>query len=125
MVILDTCALIEAFKVKPSFSAETYQRIEAGAVILSISLAEIACKIKLGKLEMSLSARNLHQKLKQIESIQIVDIGVKEWLDSIDLQWEENKDPADRMITAFAINKNYSIVTTDQKIKKFYNDILW
>ena len=102
MVILDTCVLIEAFKLEPSFSPETWAQIEAGALILSISFAEIACKIKLGKLEMSLSVQNLYQKLKKIQSIEIVDIGVNEWLDSIDLHWEENKDPADRMITGFA-----------------------
>lgn len=125
MVILDTCALIEAFKREPSFSSEALALIEAGAIILSISLAEIACKIKLGKLEMSLSARDLYQKLTQIESIEMVNIGVNEWLDSIDLHWEDNKDPADRMITAFAIKKNYPIITSDQKIKKFYKHVLW
>ena len=125
MVILDTCALIEAFKREPSFSSEVLAQIEAGALILSISLAEIACKVKLGKLEMSLSPRELHQKLSQIDAIEIINIGVNEWLDSIDLHWEENKDPADRMITAFAIKKNYPIVTTDQKIKQFYSHVLW
>ncbi len=125
MVILDTCALIEAFKHEPSFSSETLAQIEAGALILSISLAEIACKIKLGKLEMSLSARDLHEKLTQIKAVEIVNIGVNEWLDSIDLHWDENKDPADRMITAFAIKKNYPIVTTDKKIKQFYSRVLW
>lgn len=125
MVILDTCALIEAFKLEPSFSIATLERIEAGAILLSISLAEIACKIKLGKLEMSLSVRDLHQKLRQIKSLEMVNIGVDEWLDSIDLHWEDNKDPADRMITAFAIKKNYPIVTTDLKIKKFYHHVLW
>lgn len=125
MVILDTCALIEAFKREPSFSSETLARIEAGAFILSISLAEIACKIKLGKLEMSLSARDLHEQLTQIKAIEMVNIGVNEWLDSIDLHWEANKDPADRIITAFAIKKNYPIVTTDQKIKQFYSHVLW
>src|SRR3990167_4544248 len=106
MVILDTCAIIEALKPTPSFSAKTAKLMDAGAYILSISFAEIACKIKIGKIEM-------------------IDISVNEWLDSIELIWDENKDPADRIITAFAIKNELPIVTTDKKIETFYRKIIW
>lgn len=125
MVILDTCALIEAVKPNPSFSPHVLDNIESGAIILSISFAEIACKVKLGKLDMSTSPKNLYQQFSEINAVDIVNIGVNEWLDSIDLQWEENKDPADRVITAFAIKSKLSIVTTDLKIKKFYDRTMW
>lgn len=125
MVILDTCALIETLKPAPSFSAKTARLMEAGSYILSISFAEIACKIKLGKLEMDISTRELHQQLIQIEQIKIIDIGTNEWLDSIELIWNDNKDPADRMITAFAIKNELSIVTSDKKIEKFYHKVIW
>ena len=92
---------------------------------MSISFAEIACKIKLGKLEMSISARELVQQFGQIEHIELIDIGVNEWLDSIELIWDENKDPADRIITAFAIKNELSIITTDKKIEKFYPKVIW
>jgi PIN domain nuclease of toxin-antitoxin system len=125
MVILDTCAIIEALQPSPTFSAKTAQLINAGAYILSISFAEIACKIKSGKLELSLSTRKLVQKYNQLQAIEIVDIGVNEWLDSIELTWDENKDPADRLITAFAAKKKCPIVTTDQKIARFYSKVIW
>jgi len=125
MVILDTCAIIEAFKNKPTFSAETLKKIEKGAFVLSVSFAEIACKIKLGKLHMEVSPRILFQELSQVKGIQIVDISVEEWLDSIELTWPENKDPAGRIITAYAIKHNLSIVTTDKQIKVFYKKIIW
>lgn len=125
MVILDTCAIIEALKPSPSFTPKTAQLMDAGAYIMSISFAEIACKIKLGKLEMDISSRELFQQCSQIENIQIIDIGVNEWLDSVDLIWEENKDPADRIITAFAIKHELSIVTTDKKIATFYQKVIW
>lgn len=125
MVVLDTCALIEAYKKTPSFSTKTSKLIEAGAYILSVSFAEIACKVKIGKLEMNVAPRNLYQELKQIENIQIVDVGVDEWLDAIELSWPENKDPADRIVTAFASKKHLSIVTSDKQIKRFYKKIIW
>jgi PIN domain nuclease of toxin-antitoxin system len=92
---------------------------------MSISFAEIACKIKLGKLELSISSRELFREFSQIEHIEIVNVGVGEWLDSIELAWDENRDSADRIITAFAIKNELSIVTTDKKIKKFYRKVIW
>ncbi len=125
MVILDTCAIIEALQPRPSFSAKTEKLINAGAYVLSISFAEIACKIKAGKLELNISTQKLLENYSQIQEIEIIDIGVTEWLDSIDLAWDNNRDPADRVITAFAIEKKSAIVTTDQKIAQFYSKIIW
>src|SRR3990167_8016495 len=125
MVILDTCAIIEVLKSAPSFTAKTVRVMNAGAYVMSISFAEIACKIKMGKLELSISTRELFQRFGQLENVQIIDMGVNEWLDSIELIWEENKDPADRIITAFAIKHELAIVTTDKKIEKFYRKVIW
>ena len=125
MVILDTCALIEAIKPSPTFSNKAIKQIDNGAYILSISFAEIACKIKLGKLEMNVSPRELLRDFSKISNIQIVNIGVSEWLDSIELNWDDNRDPADRLITSFALKKELAIVTSDKKIQKFYKKIIW
>ena len=125
MVILDTCAIIEALQPSPTFSEKTKQLIDAGAYILSISFAEIACKMTAGKLELNISTRKLVEQYSQIQAIEIVDIGVNEWLNSIELAWDDNRDPADRMITAFALRKKCPIVTTDQKITQFYTRTIW
>ena len=50
---------------------------------------------------------------------------VQNWLNAIDLTWPDNKDPADRIITAYAIQKKASIVTSDLKIKHFYPEVIW
>lgn len=125
MVVLDTCALIEACQISPRFSEQGLQQMKAGSYILSISFAEIACKIKIGKLEMGVSPKALFLELKQMQHIHIIDISVLEWLDSIELNWPDNKDPADRMIAAFAIQKKIPIMTTDMKISAFYQNVLW
>lgn len=125
MVILDTCAIIESCKISPAFSKKTFEKIQKGSFLLAISFAEIACKMKLGKLEMNVSPRTLFEELSKIEHIQILSIGVNEWLDSIELEWNENRDPVDRILTAFARKKNIPIVTSDLKIKKFYKKVIW
>ena len=125
MVVLDTCAIIELCKTKPTLSVKTIHLIEQQALILSISFAEIACKLKTGKLEMDLSASDLHMQYSNLTHIDIVNIGVEEWFESIELAWPDNKDPADRIITSFAIKKKIPIVTSDNKIKRFYKKVIW
>ena len=125
MVVLDTCAIIEACQPNPDFSARTAKKMAAGFYVLSISFAEIACKVKLGKLKMSISPKILYMEYCQVKNLKMVDIGVEEWLDSIDLDSPDNKDPADRVITAFGIKKQIPIVTNDQKIKNFYENVIW
>src|SRR3990167_2494844 len=125
MVILDTCAIIEVLKPSPSFTKKTAQLMDEGVFILSISFAEIACKIKMGKLEMNISTRELYKQFTQTQRVEIIDIGTNEWLDSIELIWDENRDPADRMMTAFAIKNERPIVTTDKKIANFYHKVIW
>lgn len=125
MVIADTCALIEACKDTPNFTSKTFKKMEAGLYVLSISFAEIACKMKLGKLEMNITAKDLYKLYIETKNIKLIDIGVDEWIDSIELDWSDNRDPADRVITAFALKNEIPIVTSDKKIKSFYKNVIW
>ncbi len=110
MVVLDTCAVIEICKINTELRPKTLKLIEAGSYILSVSFAEIACKQKLNKLIMNISAEELyHHYLKLQPTIEIINIGVREWLDSIALGWNENRDPADRLITAFAKKNKFQL----------------
>jgi PIN domain nuclease of toxin-antitoxin system len=108
-----------------SISPKIIKQIEAGAYILSISFAEIACKIKLGKLEIDITPEKLFLEYSSVAQIDIIKIGVQEWLDSIELEWPDNRDTADRIITAFACKKRLAVVTTDKHIKKFYKNVVW
>jgi PIN domain nuclease of toxin-antitoxin system len=125
MVILDTCAIIEACRKKPSFTSKVSKLMDKGSYILSISFAEIACKTKTAKLDMDVSLKTLYENFLKIECIKMVDVSTLMWLDSINIDWPDNRDPADRLIIAFAIKNNISVVTTDDKMKKFYKKIIW
>lgn len=124
-MVLDTCALIEICKDAPSFSPKTLKKMEESFFIISISFAEIACKVKAGNLEMRVSPAQLYAEFCQIKNVVIINVGVDEWLDAINLDWKNHKDPADRVITAFAIKKQIPVVTNDKKIKAFYKKVIW
>jgi PIN domain nuclease of toxin-antitoxin system len=98
--------------------------MEQGVEILSVSFAEIALKIRQGKLVLNLSAEALYESYREVPSVSILDISPRHWLDSIDLSWR-HRDPADRLIVAHAVRTGRPIVTTDRKIKAFYKDVVW
>lgn len=123
MVLLDTCALIELYKSNSSLLLKTEQAIAQGVTILSVSFAEIAFKEKRGLLK-SPKARDILQDCYETEEAKIIDIGVQEWFDSIELDWK-HKDPVDRLIVAYAKRHDLPIVTTDKAIKKFYKKVIW
>lgn len=121
MVVLDTCAIIDLCCEQPTLAAVTQKDIaKHGAYILSISFAEIACKIKSKKLDIGITAEALYQQIAAVGNIEIVSVGVAEWFDAIELDWLENNDPADRVLVAFAARKKLPIVSSDKKIAKFY-----
>lgn len=128
MVLLDTCALVELCKREElqTFTLKIKRNLVAeGAIILSISFAELACKVKANKLALGLSIDNLYHQFLTTTGIEIINIGVLEWFDSIKIDWPQNQDPVDRLITAYAIRHKLPIITSDRKIKIYYRQVLW
>lgn len=124
MVLLDTCAIVELCKDKLSLSRACLARIEKGSSILSVSFAELALKIKLEKLSLSLSAEELYRNYSSLPGVMIESIGSEEWFDAINLSWN-HKDPADRLIVGYAKRRGLPLVTTDKKIRKYYSNCIW
>ena len=124
MVVLDTCAIIDLASEESSIGDDVISLIEEGAIILSISFAEIACKIKIGKLDFGISSEELLTHYRLETEVSIVDISPELWHKSITLDWD-HKDPADRIIVAYAKESNLKIVSSDKLIKKFYPKTIW
>jgi len=124
MVILDTCALINLCLPKPPLSSKSIRIIDSGASILSISFAEIGCKIKAGKLDIGMPSEQLLSHYRMMPKVEIIDITPELWHKSISLDWS-HKDPADRLIVAYAMEFGLDIVTSDKLIKKFYKKVIW
>lgn len=127
-VVLDTCAIAYLFlsdelDTKHQVSDELISYVEDnGAVILSISFAELECLTR--KSYNSLSSSDVDELYSELsKAFDIVDIDSDLWLEAVRLDWE-HKDPADRLIVAYAKYYNYPIATSDLKIKNYYNNTI-
>ncbi|MDJ0844481.1 type II toxin-antitoxin system VapC family toxin [Crocosphaera sp.] len=128
-LVLDTFALIwwSLDPVQLSLSAqqacEDMEKDKNGKVA-SISIWEIAIKIRNKKLDLGVCLDIYLERLQQSDVISIIPIDENLWLKSVALEWK-HKDPADRIIVALAQQYNASIVTKDQKIRGFYPSVIW
>src|SRR3990167_7837214 len=122
MVVLDTCAIINLLQ-KDIISRKTLLLINQGAFLLSISFAEIACKVNIGKLDLGgKNVMELYEEYSDIQSIEMIDIDGRHWMQAINLDWpltkiKQHKDSADRLILSFALDHKLPIVSSDQMMK--------
>ena len=126
MVVLDTAALLywtlDPSKLSPKARIEIER---AGRVVISsITVWEIALKVKRGKLELPLPVTEYAERLQRIETLDIHPVDVRAWLDNLDLDWE-HRDPADRTIVATAVRFACPLVTSDRVIADFYPESIW
>jgi PIN domain nuclease of toxin-antitoxin system len=92
--------------------------------VSSISVWEIALKVKRLKLEIPLPVADYADRLQGLEILEILPVDVQTWLDNLDLKWEHN-DPADRTIVVVAIRLARPLITSDRVIADFYQETIW
>jgi PIN domain nuclease of toxin-antitoxin system len=126
MIVLDTSALVFWTLDPEKLSFNAAQAIEQAekVIISSISVWEIALKVKNGKLAISLPIADFVERLNRIDALEILPVSVQDWLDNLALPWE-HRDPADRTIVALAARLDCPLLTTDGIIAKFYPKTLW
>jgi len=93
-------------------------------VVSSISIWEIALKVKRGKLVLPLSVSDYVERLQRLEKLDILSVDVQTWLDNLALDWD-HRDPADRTIVAIATRLDCPLVTSDRVIADFYSATIW
>ncbi len=126
MIVLDTSALLFWTLDPDSLSPNAKQAIEQAEriVISSISVWEIALKVKRQKLVIPLAISDYADRLQRLGSLEILPVDVQTWLDNVDLPWE-HRDPADRTIVALATRFDCSLVTSDRVIADYYPGTVW
>jgi PIN domain nuclease of toxin-antitoxin system len=124
MVVLDTCAIIELCSARPRLSKSVLVEVDREAHIVSVSFAEIALKVKQKKLVLDRTPEELFAAMRTVPSVSIVPVYVQEWFESIALRWS-HRDPADRLIVAYAKARGAAIVTSDLEMKRFYKRCIW
>jgi PIN domain nuclease of toxin-antitoxin system len=127
-VLLDTCTLIwwtlDPTRLTPAAATACAQVEQDGGFLSSISVWEIAVKVKKGKLEIGLPAEEFVLRLKRSDVLEIVPVDETLWLASVALNWS-HPDPCDRVIVATASRLRVPIVTADTLIRSFYPQTIW
>lgn len=126
MIVLDTSALIFWTLDPQRLSPKAKQAIEQADRILisSISIWEIALKVKRQKLDIPLPVNEYVERLRQLGNLEILSVDYQTWLDNVDLPWE-HRDPADRTIVALAARNNCPLVTSDEIIANYFVGTIW
>jgi PIN domain nuclease of toxin-antitoxin system len=126
MIVLDTSALLYWTLDPAKLSIKANQAIEQAekVVISSISVWEIALKVRRGKLTIPLPIAEYIAFLNRIDVLEILAVDVQGWLDNLDLAWEHS-DPADRIIVALAARLDCPLLTSDGIIADYYPKTLW
>ncbi len=126
MIVLDTSALIFWTLDPQRLSPKAKQALEQADHILisSISLWEIALKVKRQKLDIPLPINEYVDRLLRIGNLEILAVDIQTWLDNVDLPWD-HRDPADRTIVALAVRNNCPLITSDEMIANFFAKTIW
>ena len=126
MIVLDTSALLYWTLDPSQLSIKANHAIEQADQIMvsSISVWEIALKVKQHKLILPLMIPEYVDRLQRIEALEILPVDVQTWLDNLDLSWE-HRDPADRTIVALATHYDCPLITSDQVIADYYSKTTW
>jgi PIN domain nuclease of toxin-antitoxin system len=126
MIVLDTSALLYWTLDPAQLSLKASQAIEQAERIMisSISVWEIALKVKRHKLVIPLPITEYIERLQRLETLEILSVDVQTWIDNLDLVWE-HRDPADRTIVALATRFGCSLITSDQVIADYYQETIW
>ncbi len=126
MIVLDTSTLFfwtldpEKLSQKASQAIQQADRI----VVSSISIWEIALKVKRKKLSIPASIPEYIDRLKRMETLEILSVDVQTWIDNVELPWD-HRDPADRTIVALAVRLKCPLITSDAKIAEYYPETIW
>lgn len=122
LIVLDTHALLWWALDPERLSARATQEVErmevGGGFVSSISLWELAIKVKRGHLDLPLPVDELARRLERGGVVHVLPVDTKTWLTSVSLDWP-HRDPADRVIVATAMNKNLPLLTKDSMIQNF------
>lgn len=125
MIVLDTHALVWWMNKNDSkLSASALQSIENGLSrdgvrASSISAWEIAMLVSKGKLELSMDVSRWLDTAGEIEGFGFVPVDNRVAVQSLSLPGDFHADPADRIIVALARELAASLVTADEKIRRY------
>ena len=132
MIVLDTHALVWWVTGQSTeLSRKARQAIDAeiaGGEILvsSISAWEIAMLVESERLTLTMDVEKWLDVVSEIEAVRFVPVNNRIAVKSTTLPGDFHKDPADRLIVATARDAAASLVSADEKIRRYpYVTSVW
>ena len=116
-VVLDTSALLYWTLAPERLTTRATRSIDAAneVAVLSVSLWEIALKRQRGALELPGTIEEYSRRLLTVERLRLHSLDSALAVKGALLDWH-HRDPADRWITAFAMERGAPLVTSDRTI---------
>jgi PIN domain nuclease of toxin-antitoxin system len=122
VIVLDTHALLwwalDPDRLSAAAAAAVQEMEKQGGFASSISIWELAVKVKRGKLELPISIDELARRIERGGVVELLPVDTATWLLSASLEWE-HRDPADRVIVATALAKRVPVMTRDEAIRAY------
>ena len=126
--LLDTCACIYMVFNPERLSAKAVEIAEADN-ILYVSIAsiwEIMIKEQIGKLNIEETSAMELQDICRKMNIHILQTTIPQvdGIRSLPI-FKDHGDPFDRLIISQAMNMNLPIITSDEKFRRYYVQVIW
>ena len=118
-ILLDTCCIIWAISNPGLLSIKASNLIKEKKTeifISPISAAEIACASKRGRIKFRQHWKTWLKYYIELNQWQIESLDLSIIVEAYSLPESFHADPADRIITATARLKSYTLLTSDKKI---------
>ena len=121
-LLLDTCCIIWAIS-QPAALSQTAKTLliadESEIHVSAISIAEIAFAVERDKIAIDRHWKKWFRHYVNLNEWQVDSIDLDIMEESYSLPETFHADPADRIITATARLKNYTLLTADRKILSY------
>jgi PIN domain nuclease of toxin-antitoxin system len=118
-VLLDTCCIIWAVS-SPDFLSRTatdlLQAEDSEVFVSPISSAEIACAVERGRIKLNQHWKTWFRHYTGLNKWQLENIDLTIIEEAYSLPESFHDDPVDRILTATARVKNFTLLTADKKI---------
>lgn len=124
MILIDTHVLVwwisEPEKLSEKANKALEQEKKSGIILVSsITVWEIYLLIKKGRLQLTMDTDSWLENIENLPFIQFIPVDNVIAAKSVTLPGEFHSDPADRIIVATARERGISLITSDERIKKY------
>ncbi|MBN1193360.1 MAG: type II toxin-antitoxin system VapC family toxin [Coriobacteriia bacterium] len=124
MIVLDTQAWLWWMHSPQTLSDAARTAVEdaeatSRILVSAISVWEVAVKVDLGKLTLPMAIDDWYEKASSYPRIAVEPLSPRDAIASTQLPGTFHRDPADRIIVAFALRHGAPLVTSDRRIRDY------